>query len=90
MGENCAASALGNLEDRLLRRPSSEIRRRIVRHHRRDATGFPEHGVGGRRIAGVARRPKQQREVSAGAVAERAKAAGIDAVLLRMLADEAD
>jgi hypothetical protein len=46
--------------------------------------------VGGRRIAGVARRPKQQREVSAGAVAEHAKAAGIDAVLLRMLADEAD
>ncbi len=42
----------------------------------RDAIGFPEHRVGGRRIAGVARRPEQQREMSPGAVTEDAKAAG--------------
>src|SRR5688572_25625488 len=73
-----------------MHRHSSQIRPRIVRHNRRDATGFTEHGVGGRRIPRVAGRTEQQREVSPGAVAEDANAVGIHAVLLRMLADEAD
>ena len=71
-------------------RPSSEIRGRKVRHDRRDATGFPEHRVGGRRIAGVSRRPEQQREMTAGATTEDTNAVWIDAVLLRVLTDEAD
>ena len=71
-------------------RHSSQIRPRIVGHDCRDATGLPEHGVGGRRISRVAGRTEQQREVSPGAVAEHANAVGIHAVLLRMLMDEAD
>ena len=66
----------------MLHRQSSQIRRRIVRHDCRDATGFPEHGVGGRRIPRVAGRTEQQREVSPGAIAEDANAVGIHAVLL--------
>src|SRR6478609_3527699 len=56
---------------------------------RRDATGFPEHRVRGRRIPAVGCRTEQQRELPAGAAAIHAIAVGVDAVLARVLTDEA-